>query len=56
LYKRQFLSSLVYGVSTGDTMTISAVIAVLALTTFAGIPVPAWRAIHVDPYLALRDE
>ncbi len=51
-----FLRSLVYGVSTNDAITIAAVIATLALTTFAAILIPSWRAIHIDPYLALRDE
>ncbi len=52
----RFLRSLVYGVSTSDVITMSCVIAALAVTTFAAILVPSWRAVHVDPYVALRDE
>jgi predicted permease len=50
------MSSLLFGVSTTDAATFSAVAALLAAVAFAATIIPAWRTTRVDPVVALRDE
>ncbi|MBV8819125.1 MAG: ABC transporter permease [Acidobacteriaceae bacterium] len=44
------------GVSPGDPFTFASVVIVLMLASLLGCAVPAYRAIHVDPLVALRFE
>jgi len=50
------MSSLLFGVSTTDAVTFSAVAIVLAAVAFTATVIPARRATNVDPMVALRDE
>lgn len=50
------MASLLFGVSTTDAATFSAVAALLAAVAFAATVIPAWRTTRVDPVVALRDE
>jgi putative ABC transport system permease protein len=50
------LSSLVYGVTSTDPMTLAAVAVLLSLVALAACLIPAVRATRVDPLRALRDE
>ena len=50
------LRSQLYGVSPGDPVTLIAVPIVLVLVTIAAAFLPAQRASHVDPVIALRTE
>ena len=50
------LSSLLYGVQSTDLVTLSAVSALLLAVAFVASYVPALRATHVDPIVALREQ
>jgi putative ABC transport system permease protein len=50
------LSSLLFGVTATDPVTLMAVIAVLAVVVAAASSIPAFRATKVDPAAALRNE
>ncbi len=52
----RLIGSLLYGVSSNDTLTLAGVTVLLALTALAALVLPSWRAIQVDPYTALREE
>jgi ABC-type antimicrobial peptide transport system permease subunit len=52
----RFLSTVLFGVQPLDPMTFVAVPALLALTAAVSMAWPVWRAIHVDPAVALRVE
>jgi predicted permease len=47
---------LLYGVSATDPLTFSAVAAILMIVAVAACYIPAWRAMRVDPVVALRHE
>ena len=47
-------SSILFGVSAGDPVTYSTVVAVLVFVAFAATYVPVRRATRVDPVVALR--
>jgi predicted permease len=50
------LQSLLYGVTTSDTVTLVISIAALVLASAAAIITPLWRAIRMSPMAALRYE
>lgn len=50
------LSSLLFGVSAGDPLTIIVAAALLAIVAFLACYVPARRAAKLDPLAALRCE
>ena len=52
----RLMSSLVYGVSANDAVTLLAVSALLTVTAMLAVYIPARRAMKVDPIVALRYE
>jgi len=52
----RFVESILFGLSTTDVWTISAVIVVTALVSLAAGYLPARRASRIDPMVALRYE
>ena len=52
----RFLSSMLFGVRSYDAITFCSVALLLILVALAASYLPARRAIHVDPLVALRDE
>jgi len=52
----QAVSSMLFGVSRLDPVTYLGVIVLLASVSVLACGVPAWRAMHVDPIVALRYE
>ena len=53
---RQFLGSMLFGISAVDPVTFLLGGAALLLAVTIAIAAPAWRATHVDPIVALRYE
>ena len=49
-------SSLLFGVSARDPLTLASVVTILFVTALAACSVPALRATRIDPMVALRDE
>lgn len=52
----RFIGSVLYGVSASDPGTVGAVTGILAVVAVAACYVPARRASHIDPIVALRSE
>jgi predicted permease len=52
----RFLSTLLFGVTPQDPITLAAVGGVMATVACAATAIPAWRAAHTDPAAALRAE
>jgi predicted permease len=52
----RLLTAMLFGVSATDPVTFVSVIAVLAGVTLLASSIPAWRALRVDPMMALRHE
>ncbi|HLW75900.1 MAG TPA: FtsX-like permease family protein, partial [Bryobacteraceae bacterium] len=50
------LPALLYGVNALEIPTLSIAIGVLALAAALAVGVPAWRAVRIDPIIALRQE
>lgn len=56
LFLSRFLAGLLYGVKSNDPMTLAAVSLLLLVAALAATLLPAWRAMRVDPMVALRYE
>jgi putative ABC transport system permease protein len=52
----RLLNSLLFGVSAWDPLTFSAIVILISLVAFLAAWLPARRASHVDPIVALRTE
>jgi putative ABC transport system permease protein len=52
----RILSSLIFGVSASDPLTLAIVAATLGVVALLSSLVPAWRAARVDPMRALRSD
>jgi ABC-type antimicrobial peptide transport system permease subunit len=52
----RFMRSMLYGVGPNDPLTFALVAALFALVALAACYLPARRATHVDPMVALRYE
>ena len=50
----QFVSTMLFGVTPMDAVTFACVLMALAVTGTVATIVPAWRAVRVDPAVALR--
>jgi putative ABC transport system permease protein len=50
------MSDLLYGVTPGDWLTFTLVSACMLIVAAAACAIPARRAAHVDPIIALRYE
>jgi predicted permease len=55
-FTTRFLVGMLYGVTAHDPLTLTAVIATLALVTVAAAAIPAFRAASINPIDALRSE
>ena len=52
----RFMASILFGVSASDPLTFASVAILLTLIVFAACYIPARRAMHIDPIVALRYE
>ncbi len=52
----RFMASLLFGVGTHDPITFAAVALLLGTTAIVAAALPAFRAVRVDPMLALRSD
>jgi ABC-type antimicrobial peptide transport system permease subunit len=52
----RFVSSMLFGLTATDPLTIAVAVAVLGAAALLAGFLPAWRASHVDPIVALRHE
>ncbi len=51
----RLLESMLYGVTSSDALTFTAVTLVLATTTLVSCLIPARRATRLDPMVAIRE-
>jgi len=51
----RLFAGLLYGVTPTDPLTFGSAIAVMMIVGMAATALPAWRAAHVDPMIALRE-
>jgi len=52
----RWMKSLLFGVDAKDPATLAGVVVLMALVALAACYIPAYRAMHVEPMVALRDE
>ena len=52
----RLMAKLLFGVSATDPLTFAAVASLLMIIALAACYIPAWRAMRVDPIVALRHE
>jgi ABC-type lipoprotein release transport system permease subunit len=52
----RFMASILFGVSASDPLTFASVAILLTLIVLAACYIPARRAMHIDPIVALRYE
>ena len=52
----RLIRTLLYGVSPQDTATLILVAAAVGITSVVGTLIPSWRAIRVDPMIAVRND
>jgi putative ABC transport system permease protein len=50
------MSKMLYGVQPNDPLTFGAVAIILGITALLATSVPARKAIHIEPTVALREE
>lgn len=48
------MSGMLFGISPADPGTIAGIAALLTIVTITATALPAWRAAHIDPVIALR--
>ena len=54
-FSGRFVASMLCGVTPFAPMTFAAVVGVLLLMTTLAVIAPVWRAVRVDPAVAMRD-
>jgi len=52
----RFLQSLLFGVTTHDSLTLTLCPTILLLAALLAAALPGWRASRIDPCLTLREE
>jgi len=55
-FATRFIATLLFGVTSGDTITWLGAAAVLVIVSLLATLVPARRAVRIDPLVALRQE
>ncbi len=51
----RILSTLLFGVGASDPLVVGCVVGIMGAAALSACVVPAWRAVRVDPVVALRD-
>jgi ABC-type antimicrobial peptide transport system permease subunit len=52
----RFMTSMLFGISAHDPVTVTGVVTLLTFVAFAACYIPARRATRVDPMVALRND